>query len=282
MARNNITRRKKTHLTSELITSINKRICTYFDHIQEIFSWNDEKTVFINFDEVPLYFDMTSDYTIHFKGEKQVKVISHGNAKTRLTFMPCISHRSDILPPLFTAIYAYAAKSERTYPIKYERYMNQTSPFMLRFTSTGVNNEEIISEYITKVLKPWKDNQGVNLVVIFDEAACHLTQKVQENLIAAEILPVVIPGGATSLLQPLDVEINKTLKGEIRKSYTAWLEKQVQTIQGPMEPPELLDLIDWARKTLDVLTKNQVSKAFLSTGISKKLNELWKEDLLYP
>jgi hypothetical protein len=281
LTRNNITRRRKTHVTSQLIATLSKNILAYFDKIQEILSWKDDSIVFLNVDEVPLYFDMSNDYTFHFKGEKQIKVISHTNAKTRLTFMPCISNRGDVLPPLFTAIYSYAAKSDRKCPIKYENLTNQTSPYMLRFCASGMNNEEIFSDYILKVIKPWKEEKHLNPVLVFDEAGSHLTEKVQKALAESQILPLVIPGGATSLSQPLDVEINKPIKSMIRKDYTNWLESRAKIVQGNMDSPELLTIIDWSLNALASLSENQTSKSFISTGISQDLCELYQADLLH-
>ena len=50
------------------------------------------------------------------KGEKEIKVISHASAKSRVSVMPCISNRRDDLPPLFIEAYPYASQSDRTSP----------------------------------------------------------------------------------------------------------------------------------------------------------------------
>ena len=38
---------------------------------------------------------------------------------------------------------------------------------------------------------------------------------------------VVIPGGCTSVAQPLDVSVNKPFKGHIRSEWLAFMEKSV-------------------------------------------------------
>jgi len=193
--------------------------------------------------------------------------------------MPCISHLGDVLPPLFVGIYSYGAKSERKFPMKYANLMNQTVPDTLRSFSTGVNNEDIFCEYILKVVKPWKTARNLNPVLILGEATCHLTPKVEKGLKEAMTLPVVLPGGSTSLLQPLDVQFNKLMKGMIRKWYTDWLEKKAKIIQGNMDAPELLKVIDWAINSMSSFSQDQIFKAFTSTGISKELSELRDADL---
>jgi len=266
-----IVRRKKTHSASKFIAALDKEMLNFFDQVQEIYSWEDPSLVFLNLDETAVHFDMSNDYTFHLKGEKEIKVISHASAKSRVSVMPCISNRGDALPPLFIGTYPYASQSDRTYPKKYEYYANQTIPFLLKFNANGTNNEDFLEEYIIKVIKPWKTEQKVNVVLVLDEASCHTTDKVKKAMIEANILPLIIPSGATSLLQPLDVELNKIIKNEIRKSYLSWLEKQAKLTSPSLIPPDLLDIIGWTNVSLSKLSKDQIAKSFSSTGLSDEI-----------
>ncbi len=42
-------------------------------------------------DETPCYFDMASDKTLHFKGDKNVEGVDTGNQKSRFTVVLCSS-----------------------------------------------------------------------------------------------------------------------------------------------------------------------------------------------
>lgn len=281
LKRNNISRRRKTHAAQELITSITKSVLDYFDELQGIHSWKDSKITFLNLDEIPLFFDLSNDYTLHFKGEHEVKILSHSAAKSRATFMPCLTSEGEFLPPLFIFIYKYGEQSTRDFPIKYDHLRNQTSPFMIRFTGSGSNNEMIFTEYIRKVLKPWRERKDVHPVLILDEATCHLTQNVMNTLKEAKILPLYIPGGATSILQPLDVMINKSIKSSIRESYQAWLENQVKKTEASLIPPSVEDIIDWSQVSLSLVPKEQLVDSFIVTGISQELPQLKDGTLLH-
>lgn len=49
----------------------------------------------------------------------------------------------------------------------------------------------------------------------------------------------MIPGGCTSTIQPLDVSINKPVKGVLK---TAW---EQYMIELPISPPTKQNLVDW-------------------------------------
>lgn len=60
-------------------------------------------------------------------------------------------------------------------------------------------------------------------MLVLDAFRCHLDQRIKNKLAACNTDLVVIPGGMTSQLQPLDVCLNKPLKDKMRALYTDWL-----------------------------------------------------------
>ena len=74
---------------------------------QDVHSCAGSNIVLLNLDETPIFLDLSWDYTLHFQGQREVKVINHPRTKTRLTFMPCVTHEGEVLPPLFVCQYKY-------------------------------------------------------------------------------------------------------------------------------------------------------------------------------
>jgi len=160
-----ISMRKNTHRIQEFVNSLLPEIFSYLS-VLEAYQDSSEEIIFINFDEVPFYFDMLSDYTYDLKGTKNVEVLSHKNNKLRMTFMPCICSNGMVLPPLYVFIYNYATKSQRIYPKKYEHLANLTRPHIVRFNGSGFTKENLIIEYIEKVILPFQNRIGKKICLL--------------------------------------------------------------------------------------------------------------------
>ena len=114
---------------------------------------------------------------------------------------------------------------------------------MIRFTSPDFYNENIIAAYITQVIKPRKEERDVDVILTLDEAPCHQTEKVFNALKESGIFPLFIPAGTTSILQPLDVSINRPFKDKLRNQYATWMQKHVEQNKPSLIPPFVDDII---------------------------------------
>ena len=60
-------------------------------------------------------------------------------------------------------------------------------------------------------------------MLVLDAFKGHLTDSVKKQLRKMNTELVVIPGGMTSVLQPMDISINKPFKDRLRQQYLAWI-----------------------------------------------------------
>ena len=79
----------------------------------------------------------------------------------------------------------------------------------MEFNNIVYNNSNLFNKQINNKLAISFTNNGL---VIIDYAAFYKTELVLLKFQGYCILPVLIPKGCTSLLQPLDVSINKPFK----------------------------------------------------------------------
>ena len=90
---------------------------------------------------------------------------------------------------------------------------------------------------------------------------------------------VIISGGLTSVLQPLD---NKTFKENMRQCWTKWMMsgKQELTKAGNMKSPGLALVCEWVVKSWKAISADIVIKSFKKTGISCALDGA-EDDMLW-
>ena len=112
-------------------------------------------------------------------------------------------------------------------------------------------------------------------LLFLDTFSAHLTDKVQKAFKESNTTVLVIPGGCTSILQPLDVSINKPIKSYLRNM---WLQYMLEHSSDQIikKPPKQL-IVDWVEEANEKLDSNLciVKKSFLVTGLS---NALGKEE----
>jgi len=60
-------------------------------------------------------------------------------------------------------------------------------------------------------------------MLVWDSFRAHLSALIRSTLKSLNTEPAVIPGGMTSMVQPLDVAINKLFKDRMRKKWQEWM-----------------------------------------------------------
>lgn len=280
LERNQIVRRKTTHQAQELIDNLNLEMKYYLDALQGLYD-SDRELIYLNFDETPIMYDLSSDYTYGLKGEKSISSLSHPNNKERATVTLAVASNGDTLPPLVTFKYQYGGKGTRDFPKKYENFKNVSKPYMVRFTESGFNKEQNIIDYINKVILQWKANINQDIVIILDQAKCHISKKVTDHLDKLRLTYLFIPAGGTHLFQPLDVLLNKPFKDSMRSFYLSWLNNQItKSDTRIINPPTVDNILDWTLKSIQEMTSIQVKESFAVTAINGNIKELFLEPKL--
>lgn len=112
----------------------------------------------------------------------------------------------------------YPNASEGTCSTIFQFYKKESPNYhpgvLVEFNKTAYMNDNLFLRYIEQHLIPVLDNKPT--LFALDLCSSHKTPAVLDSLRRHNIMPTLIPGGYTSLIQPLDISINKPLKARIR------------------------------------------------------------------
>ena len=119
-------------------------------------------------------------------------------------------------------------------------------------------------------------------LLVWDSFRAHLTVSVKPFLQRCRVDVVVIPGGLTPVLQPLDKYLNKPFKDRICKHYLSWM------ITGPFEytpagtkrAPSRNMVLCWVRQAWRDIPEDMVQRSFKACRISNALDGT-EDDAIY-
>ena len=119
-------------------------------------------------------------------------------------------------------------------------------------------------------------------LLVWDMFRAHCCDSVKEKLKEYRTRQAVIPGGCTSVLQPLDVSINKPFKTYLRKLWNTWMvsDEKEFTKSGAMKRPGLSLVVQWVKEAWESISEDIIIKSFKKCGISNAMNGT-EDDILY-
>lgn len=216
-------------------------------------------------------YDMVGNNTVDAKGAKTVLVKTTGHEKTRFTVvLACMADGTKLCPMLI--------------------FKRKTMPKIKFPAGVFVHVHE----------KGWMDEAGIKLwldniwsarpgglrkqrsLLVWDMFKSHLTPNTKKQLAATCTNSAVIPGGLTSLVQPLDVCLNKPFKDRVREQWNQWMisgEKSF-TKGGSMRAPGLDMLCQFIIKAWNDIPEEIVINSFKKCGISNSLDGM-EDDFLW-
>ena len=86
-------------------------------------------------------------------------------------------------------------------------------------------DEGVMIAWVDAVLKPYVTTAPEHVIplLILDSYRCHMMGSVVQKIQELGVEVRHIPGGCTSLCQPVDVGFNKPFKDRMRKQWLSWM-----------------------------------------------------------
>ena len=93
------------------------------------------------------------------------------------------------------------------------------------FQKNGWIDVDLMKRYIKYLNDIWTNNKSskVPIMILYDSFSEHLEESIKKDFSNSGIDLAVIPGGLTSICQPLDVAINKPFKDNLHKEWHLWM-----------------------------------------------------------
>ena len=244
MKRHKLVLRARSSLAQRLPGDLEERMITFYSKLKEIREKHDILIRLIcNMDETPVYFDVVPGKTLHNKGCKTIKVRTTGAEKRHATDVLGCTAVSHLLPPMIIF------KGKRLLKV-----LQVPSGFIVCLREKAWMDESLMFHWINEIwLKHSKSEQSL---VVLDSFKGHTTEFVFHTFERANCLVSVIPGGCTSVLQPVDVSLNKPFKDVLRKEWVQYIIEQSEadpTPSGKLQVPSKQHIINWVEKAWDHL-----------------------------
>uniref|UniRef100_A0A673U618 Pogo transposable element with ZNF domain n=1 Tax=Suricata suricatta TaxID=37032 RepID=A0A673U618_SURSU len=138
---------------------------------------------------------------------------------------------------------------------------------LLEAKESGYSDDEIMELWSARVWQKHTACQHSKGMLVMDGHRTHLSEEVLAVLSASSTLPVVVPAGCSSRLQPLDVCIKRTVKNFLHKK---WKEQAREMADAACDSDVLLQLVlVWLAEVLGVIGNcpELVQRSFLVASV---------------
>ncbi|GFV28656.1 pogo transposable element with KRAB domain [Trichonephila clavipes] len=219
-------------------------------------------------DEVPLSFDIPPTRIVDIQGASSIPINTTGNERTSFTVALCCAANGLKLPPMLIF-------KRKTLP-------KENFPKGVEIRANGWINEQIMLSWLQSIWRKRKNSFfHPKAFLIIDSMKAHVSENVKNALKSTSAKIVIIPGGLTKKLHPIDVGINKSFKSKVRKLWEQWMSdgEKNYTKTGKLKRASYENVSNWVLKAWNDVAETTVKNTFRKCNIIVK-NDSDDEDSL--
>ncbi|RPB01809.1 hypothetical protein L873DRAFT_1566635, partial [Choiromyces venosus 120613-1] len=230
----------------------------------------------VNMDQTPLPFEYLEGRTYNQKGEKTIWAQSSHSGWDKRQATIQLAVFADGIPRVKPLVFFRGLGVGATILTERETYDPRV---VVKFNPKAYANSSNMVEWLDEQLVPILEGRPTLLVL--DLFGAHKTEEVLDTFSANDIVVSMIPGGCTSLVQPLDVSINQPFKDILRVEEERILlagERLVGSMIGQRRVLTTWAVGEaWERFTRD--RREVVVKAFRVLGISLPISSVCDQEI---
>jgi len=116
------------------------------------------------------------------------------------------------------------------------------------FQKNGWMDVSLMKEYVDYFNN---NRSGDPVMLVYDSFKGHLEASVKSKFCESDVHLAVIPGGLTSICQPLDVTINKPFKDYLHQEWHLWMGSGGVgiTANGHLRRAKVSDVCGWVKRS---------------------------------
>ena len=261
-----ISQRIATHTASTLSLDYTNEIARFLGRVRMYrrdldFDKKDGNkfSLIANMDETPVYFDMGRKTTYHWRGEKTISVLKTTGYRKRVTVCLAVLDNGDKLPPLVI----FAGKTPP--------FNTHKKTLVVAANQNAWITEELMLKWVREIWNKAQFPANSKPLLLLDHCTSHKKPSIGQTMKKDTSLDYV-PPGCTSLVQPLDLSINKPFKDSLRKSFEDWLHtnganEANTTKKKNLKSPTSALLLSWIDKAWANIDNKMVVNSFKVAGI---------------
>jgi hypothetical protein len=203
-----------THLSQCKPDEVEAEVKDYMRLIRPfIIGPHHDRCFIINMDLMPVYFAMSTKQTLELVGKRTIHICTSTNDNKRATVAVRITANGTVLPLMVIfkgKANGHIAKTEfATYPAPHP-YPCQENAWM---------DKAVMLAWVDNILQLYVKMapDDVMPLLILNSYQCHMMGLVVQTIQELRVEVKHIPGGCTSLCQPVDIGFNKPFKDHLQK-----------------------------------------------------------------
>jgi len=203
--------------TKDNVVDFIKEFILYKNKIILEYNLENNEECIGNADETPIWLEPVDNKTVDIIGNKDINMITFGKDKERVSVMLTVLGNGEKLPPMI--IFKGVENGTRYKSLLKNKYV-KSKEIYIGYQVKSWLDENMYIKYLYNIW--YQDSiykRKEKILLIIYRASSHYSSTINNIFKNNKSRYILLPPGLTSVMQPLDLVVNKPFKNNIRFQY---------------------------------------------------------------